>query len=393
MEDELFNVNLNSLDMQEEAIDVTEFTTPQEETTTEVSVEENAEGEQEVVTKEVTAEKETTEEKKEEEDLIDIPTGENKETTETEDTTETPDIEADSSPILPFASLLQDKGFLPHLDMDEFSKEEDMTEALTNAIRNEIAIANKGFIDSFPPELIDMARAVANGVPISQLKDSKIKELEYGTITDEKLSEDTNLQKRVIREFLAEKGFKDSKIDREIARYEDLGDLEIEAKEARAEMTEISKAKQEAAKQSYAHRQKQMEEQNKQLLTNIQTSIENTEEIIPGLKMNKTVKDNIYNTMTQIVDQDANGTPMNGIMAARAKDPVSFDTAVSYLINLTTKNGVPFSDWSKLSKTAKTNALSDFEKVLQKGTPIVGKPKKVAKDADGVDPLDGLKYI
>jgi hypothetical protein len=61
MEDELFNVNLNSLDMQEEAIDVTEFTTPQEETTTEVSVEENAEGEQEVVTKEVTAEKETTE--------------------------------------------------------------------------------------------------------------------------------------------------------------------------------------------------------------------------------------------------------------------------------------------------------------------------------------------
>ena len=347
MGEELFDVNLNSLDMQEEAIDVAEFTQPPAEDTPadEVELEDSTE---ETTTDEV-VNKETKEETKKE-DLIDIPTGENNNTTDSEDKIETPDNEADSSPILPFASLLQEKGFLPHLDMDEFSNEEDPVDALTSAIRNEISIANESFINSFPKELIDMAKAVANGVPVSQLKESKLKELEYTTIREDKLAEDVNLQKKLVRNYLKEKGFKDAKIEREVTRYEDLGDLETEAKDALEELKTISKEKQEYAKYEYAERQKQLEAQNKQLLGNIHNSIETTEEIIPGLKMNKTVKDNIYATMTQIVDQDANGTPMNGIMSARAQDPVAFDTVVSYLINITSKNGKPFTDWGKLGR-------------------------------------------
>jgi hypothetical protein len=394
MGEELFDVNLNSLDMQEEAIDVAEFTQPPAEDTPadEVELEDSTE---ETTTDEV-VNKETKEETKEEtkkEDLIDIPTGENNNTTDSEDKIETPDNEADSSPILPFASLLQEKGFLPHLDMDEFSNEEDPVDALTSAIRNEISIANESFINSFPKELIDMAKAVANGVPVSQLKESKLKELEYTTIREDKLAEDVNLQKKLVRNYLKEKGFKDAKIEREVTRYEDLGDLETEAKDALEELKTISKEKQEYAKYEYAERQKQLEAQNKQLLGNIHNSIETTEEIIPGLKMNKTVKDNIYATMTQIVDQDANGTPMNGIMSARAQDPVAFDTVVSYLINITSKNGKPFTDWGKLGRVAKTNAAKDLERALQKGTPIIGKPKSIHKDSDGIDPLEGLKYI
>ena len=392
MGEELFDVNLNSLDMQEEAIDVSEFTQPAVEDTPaedkielEDSTEETTE---EVVNKET---KETKEEKKE--DLIDIPQGEINDTTDSEDKIETPNNEADSSPILPFASLLQEKGFLPHLDMDEFSNEEDQIDALTSAIRNEISIANEGFINSFPKELLDMARAVANGVPMSQLRDNKLQELEYSSINENRLTEDTNLQKRLIVDFLKEKGFKDAKIKRELTRYEDAEELETEAKDALEELKNISREKQEYAKQEYAERQKQLEAQNKQLLGNIQNSIETTEEIIPGLKMNKTVKDNIYATMTQIVDQDSNGTPMNGIMAARAQDPVAFDTVVSYLINITSKNGKPFTDWGKLGKVAKTNAAKDLERALQKGTPIIGKPKTVHKESDGIDPLEGLKYI
>ena len=385
MGEELFDVNLNSLDMQEEAIDVAEFTQPPAEDTPadEVELEDSTE---ETTTDEV-VNKETKEETKKE-DLIDIPTGENNNTTDSEDKIETPDNEADSSPILPFASLLQEKGFLPHLDMDEFSNEEDPVDALTSAIRNEISIANESFINSFPKELIDMAKAVANGVPVSQLKESKLKELEYTTIREDKLAEDVNLQKKLVRNYLKEKGFKDAKIEREVTRYEDLGDLETEAKDALEELKTISKEKQEYAKYEYAERQKQLEAQNKQLLGNIHNSIETTEEIIPGLKMNKTVKDNIYATMTQIVDQDANGTPMNGIMSARAQDPVAFDTVVSYLINITSKNGKPFTDWGKLGRAAK-----DLERALQKGTPIIGKPKSIHKDSDGIDPLEGLKYI
>ena len=249
MGEELFDVNLNSLDMQEEAIDVAEFTQPAVEDTPaedKVELEDSTEetATDEVVNKET---KETKEETKKE-DLIDVPEGEINDTTDSEDTTETPNNEADSSPILPFASLLQEKGFLPHLDMDEFSNEEDQIDALTSAIRNEISIANEGFINSFPKELLDMARAVANGVPVSQLRESKLQELEYTTISEDKLTEDTNLQKKLVRNYLKEKGFKDAKIEREVTRYEDLGDLETEAKDALEELKTISKEKQEYAK-------------------------------------------------------------------------------------------------------------------------------------------------
>jgi len=272
MGEELFDVNLNSLDMQEEAIDVAEFTQPTVEDTPaedKVELEDSTEetATEEVVNKETKETKETKEEKKE--DLIDVPEGEINDTTDSEDKIETPNNEADSSPILPFASLLQEKGFLPHLDMDEFSNEEDPVDALTSAIRNEISIANEGFINSFPKELLDMARAVANGVPLSQLKDNKLQELEYTTISEDKLTEDTNLQKKLVRNYLKEKGFKDAKIEREVTRYEDLGDLETEAKDALEELKSISKQKQEYAKQEYAERQKQLEAQNKQLLGNI----------------------------------------------------------------------------------------------------------------------------
>ena len=62
-----------------------------------------------------------------------------------------------------------------------------------------------------------------------KLKDNKLQELEYTTISEDKLTEDTNLQKKLVRNYLKEKGFKDAKIEREVTRYEDLGDLETEA--------------------------------------------------------------------------------------------------------------------------------------------------------------------
>jgi hypothetical protein len=93
-------------------------------------------------------------------------------------------------------------------------------------------------------------------------------------------------------------------------------------------------------------------------------------------------------SMLQIVGEDANGTPLNGIMKARSEDPVAFDMKVAYLMNLTNN----FTDFSAIKATAKTSAVKEFEKTLSKGNNVSrssGAPKKV-NDGE-VDILEGLK--
>ena len=88
--------------------------------------------------------------------------------------------------------------------------------------------------------------------------------------------------------------------------------------------------------------------------------------------------------MTQIVGQDNNGNPMNYVMQMRSKDPVKFDMAVTYLADLTKG----FTDWSKISKTAKTNAVKEFEKTLQSTSYTYGKPNiNSNKQEEGTEKL------
>ena len=124
-----------------------------------------------------------------------------------------PGTEGKASPITPFATFLQEKGFLPNLDMEAFEDEEDPMDALAQAWGNERAIMRDDLINSFPPELVDMARAVAEGVPLESLRNDKVKEINYSRITQAQVEGNTHLQKRLVGEFLQTKGFKPEKIN------------------------------------------------------------------------------------------------------------------------------------------------------------------------------------
>jgi hypothetical protein len=386
--DELFDVDFGNFT--DESISLTEINEePKAEVTEETTVEETTE--------------ETTEEKKEEtqeaensidiESLSDLKHDENtskeeeKEDSidvETNSDNEGPDLGEDSSPVTPFASLLHEKGFLPNIDWDEFNTAEDKIEALSQAMQAELYHANQAFINSFPEELIDMAKAVAQGVPMDAIKDAKIRELDYSNIKDDNLSENSTLQKRLVGEYLTMKGFKDSKIKSYLEKFEDMGTLEDEAKDALGELQENAKKEQERAKAEFAEHQKMLEQQHAQTINKIKEDITGTEEIIPGLKMNKTVKDRLFHNMTQMVSRDEHGNPINYIMQERSKDPVRFDMAITYLTDITKG----FTDWSKLGKAAKSGAAKDFEKALSNSKPIVGKPKKAPQTSDSEPDLD-----
>ena len=301
----------------------------------------------------------------------------------------TPDPGEDSSPLIPFASLLQEKGFLSNLDLEEFKKADDKYEALSAAFKKEDELRMEAIISKFPEELIDMAKAVAEGVPFDKIKEHKVKELNFNSITEDKLSEEETAIK-VIRENLSIKGFKQAKIDKLIDTYKDLGSIEEEAKEALPEIKDYYKQQQELVKKQFQEQQKELENKHKEVINSIQSTVKSTEEIVPGLKLNEVAKSNLFKNMTQIVGQDQNGNPINYVMQMRSKDPVKFDMAVTYLADITKG----FTDWSKINKTVKTNTVKEFEKTLQSTGYSYGKPKKPeSKEASTEDLISSLEKL
>jgi len=379
-DDKLFDVDFSSL------TDTEPIT--MEEVNTEKVVEEVTVGDSDDTSETTTEESPETPENKTEpkEDLLDIGTlngedpeesSEKKEAKPTEekisveDTKASPSSEGDSSPIAPFASLLHEKGFLPNLDWDKFNDSDNKIEALAEAMRSEIEAANYGFINSFPPELIETAKAVANGIPFRDLKDSTLKQLDYGKIQEKELSRDSELQKRLIAEHLSSKGFKSKKITKLLETYEDTGSLEDEATEALEDLKDLYAKQQEYVKEQHSRQQQEMEERNKATIQHIQKSVEEVDEIIPGVKLNKPTREKLFQNMTQIVGEDENGTPQNFVMSMRAQNPIGFDLAVTYLADVTKG----FTDWGKIKKAGKTNAVKDFEKALGSTTHVSGRPK------------------
>tara|TARA_R110001592_G_scaffold290574_2_gene559748 strand:- start:2496 stop:3686 length:1191 start_codon:yes stop_codon:yes gene_type:complete len=314
---------------------------------------------------------------KEEEDKIEIPTGDTEDKSEGKNKSPGSD-NRDSSPVTPFASLLHEKGLLSDFDQEEFAaavaESEDPFGVLTTAMQRELEIAKAGFINSFPPDFIDLAIAVSKGVPYEAMKGPKMDEINYSKITPESIGENEELQKKLVSDFYASKGFSEKRINKLIETLGDSGVLEEEATEAVSELAELAKEKQEQIKKNFEHQQKEMNDQYAAQIEYIGKSVDSVEEIIPGVKVTKGTKDRLFNNMTQIVGKDANGQSQNYTMAVRQQDPVKFDMTVAYLADITKG----FTDWSKIKKSAKSSATSDLESVLNKKSTghSYGNPKK-----------------
>jgi hypothetical protein len=356
-EGDIFNVDFNQISDQTEGIDLSEVLSESaEQPSGDEVVIKDTESISNTISPESKEEKEEPGVKDQAPPLLEIEV-------EDENTTikdKGPGTEGKASPITPFATFLQEKGFLPNLDMEAFEDEEDPMDALAQAWGNERAIMRDDLINSFPPELIDMARAVAEGVPLESLRNDKVKEINYSRITQAQVEGNTHLQKRLVGEFLQTKGFKPEKIKTLVDTYEDAGRLSEEATDALGEMKVVFKQYQENTKQQYAQQQRQFQQQHSDRIKHIGATIKQTDAIIPGINLTEKSKRDLFNNMTQIVGQDENGQPLPYVMALRQEDPLQFDMAVTFLAQ-TTKG---FTDWSKLNKVAKTNATKDLATAL-----------------------------
>ncbi len=105
-------------------------------------------------------------------------------------------------------------------------------------------------------------------------------------------------------------------------------------------------------------------------------------EVVPGLDLTESFKEDIYKSMTTAVAKDPQGNPINSVQVTRAKNPIDFE----FKLNLYHKLGLfeEKPDFSKIMKVADTKSATGLKALLKEGNDFIdgGKSKKVKEDDD-----------
>ncbi|MFA6711361.1 MAG: hypothetical protein WCS33_01445 [Candidatus Caldatribacteriota bacterium] len=288
----------------------------------------------------------------------------------------------DSSPFTPFAKLLVEEGATPNLNLEEF---DGTPQGLIKAIQQEIEYNTNMYKESLDPRVKWLQDNIDEGVAFEDLLAIDKQRMSLNFITEDTLSTDENVQKQIVKEYLKETTkFSDSLIDKQIERLEITGELTDEAKGYFEELKQINAAKEQQAVEQAKVRQQEFRQQQEKILNDFKETLEKTEEIIPGIKLNRNIKDQIFKTLTTPVTQDPNtGAPLNAIAKARLEDPINFEKNLAY-VWLATKG---FKDFSTLNSAGKKTAMKEFESALNKGDNKFSTSKQNFSEPDSIKEL------
>ena len=124
-------------------------------------------------------------------------------------------------------------------------------------------------------------------------------------------------------------------------------------------------------------------------LEEIQTAVNKTEEIVPGISLTKRAKEKLYQSLTDVVGTTQNGQAMNAVMKKRSENPLQFEITLHYLNNL----GVFDGDFSKFIASGNTTATQKLKKTLENTSAgFSGKNPRV-DSATQDDIISGLKVF
>ena len=124
--------------------------------------------------------------------------------------------------------------------------------------------------------------------------------------------------------------FSDARIEKEIQKKLDYGDLFSDAEEAATELKGIAKERVELTKKELKAQADNAEKQRKENLDKLKTTVKSTKKVW-DVELTDPMKDKIIDMMTKPVAQDSKGNALNTIWADMAKDPVDFQMKVAVL--------------------------------------------------------------
>lgn len=266
-----------------------------------------------------------------------------------------------------WAGYFKENELLLEDDLKEF---DGSMEALISAFKVRENRVGLEMIDDYksqlPAELKFLADNWEEGVPLNELIDIRSNKLKYSLITNEKLEESVDTQKAVQMEYLRKTTkYSEAKIEKEIARLIDLDELAEESKDGLVELKKFEDAAEDTLRRETKKEQEVRKEENAKTIKTYEKIVNETKEVIPGLKLDEKIQKDVFNKIVNPIGIDGNGNPVSYIASLRNEDPYKFDTAVTYLATITKG----FTDWSKVIKVGETNATKKLEHAISTPAP------------------------
>lgn len=194
----------------------------------------------EETTEEVVVPKDTTTETEEEtEEVEETEEEEEVETTENVDSNKSTVIKTEDSQLgvfAPFMGLIKE-GVLSY---DEEKEYENSPEGIKDLLKDNINTGVEAWKQQYPKEALEVLEHIKNGGTLNELIQIEQDGPDYEKDVD--LTNEDH-QKFLIADLLAEQGFSEEKIEAKLAKYEEAGLLEDEAKSAHEKLIELSKSK------------------------------------------------------------------------------------------------------------------------------------------------------
>lgn len=245
------------------------------------------------------------------------------------------------------AAHLNEKGVLPSLNIEE--TEIKSIEDLQNAIKSEID-------NSLSERQRAYEKAVEEGEPIDEYLKYTQQTAYLEGITDEKISavDEADLRFNLIGQDFLNKGFSKEDAIKYAKRSQDLGEDIEDAKSALSRIKEFNT-------QSYQKSVEAKKNAEKEAVDKIKSFVNNTDEIIKGIKLTKTTKDELLKQMTTATGRDEKGNPLTKYGEALTKDPVKTKAITEYMF-LITKG---FTDFSKINTLITTKANQGIDNLLR----------------------------
>lgn len=290
---------------------------------------------------------------------------------ETPDSSKNTDHEDDESQVpfpLAFARYQLEQGNFTDLNEEELLKvieEEGDAAALSYLQNKEIERARNELLDTYEDDVKYYLDMLDSGVEPDTAKSISKAKSYYDklNINDVEQEDKEDLRKEIMTQYykLTTK-FSDVKIKKEIENKIALGeDIEF-AKEAVPEIKDYFKQVGEEEKTKIEQQRVENEKLNKQRIEEFNKKIEDLQEVVPGVKLNKNEKSKIREIITKPV-KEVNGVPLNSLWAKRSEDPDKFDTVLATLYHY----GVFDGKWDKLVKANKSKAAEEIEKAMKGG--------------------------
>lgn len=304
---------------------------------------------------------------------------------------ETSEKDSKKFPLTPYAKLLVEEGVLQNFDIEKFDGSAD---SLIDAFKNQVSVHVEEYKSTLDPRIKWLQDNIEEGVPLEALLRLDKEKITFSSLSDKDLEENEDLQKNIVREYFRKTttGWSDTRIEKEINRLADIGDLKAESKEFFEELKGLTAKEEEQMKVQAQKEQEEAIRKQKEILDTFKKKLEETKEIIPGTEVSKQVKETIYKVLTTPVGYDNFGMPMNAIAKARSENPIEFEMNLAYIFEVTKG----FKDWSSLISTGKKKAIQEFEEAaarldVNKGTSGYRDNTASSKKTDDI--LEGMRVF